>query len=150
MESVAQEFSNSQYNDLTSQPWYVRWGICACGLIAGILLIFTSVTDIFHLSVVGIIELTLAVILICFEVTMLAKAFKFEWCGILIGLSEKAGPLLRATIYGGAAIPIMCLKGITAVFVLLPCIATGAAYFVLWMDSRKREDEAPITQNEFA
>lgn len=94
------------------------------------------------------IELGLAVVLICFEVTMLAKAFNFEWCGILIRMSETASPLMRAVIYGGAAIPIICMKGITSVFVLLPCIATGAAYFVLWMDSRKRDDEAPITEHD--
>lgn len=46
MEAVAAEFANSQYNDLSTQPWYVRWGICACGLIAGILLIFTSLSGV--------------------------------------------------------------------------------------------------------
>jgi len=153
--TVQNEFTNSRYDDLANQPWYVRWGICVLGLLAAVILVFTSLSDIlgaikdFQTGWVGLIELALAVTLVCFEVTTLAKAFSFTWCGLLITFSEKASPLLRATIYGGAAIPIICVKGVTAVFILLPCIATGAAYFVLWMDSRKRDDEAPITQNEF-
>ena len=146
---VQKELGASHYTDLSDQPWYVKYGICTLGLLAGILLIFSGLSDFLKLNtIISIIELSLGTILICFEVTALAKAFNFEWCGIIINLSQKAGPLLRAIIYGGGAIPIICYSGITAIFLLLPCISTGAAYFVIWMDQR-RGDEAPITQNEF-
>ena len=181
VQQVQREFQNSTYNDLSDQPWFVRWGICILGLLAAVILIFTSLrgfgreqknfekkwnfffvfffkkifptypppTDIFTFDIVGIIELALAIILICFEVTQLAKAFNFTWCGYLIKFSELASPLLRSVIYGGTSIPIICFKGVKAVFILLPCIATGAAYFVLWMDSRKQGDEAPIAEGDF-
>jgi len=142
MEAVAKEFAVSQFNDLANQPWYIRWGIAALGLISGLICILVGFTDVFGSIIVGALEITIGVILIAFEASLIAKAFSFEFCGVLINFSEKCTPLMRAILYGVWALLIIIVGSLGKIFTMIPLIATGAAYFVLWMGSRNQAAEA--------
>ena len=59
-----------------------------------------------------------------------------------LNISEKASPLIRAISYPAAAVIVIIIsQNFGTVFVFIPCIATGAAYFVLWMGARKEAQE---------
>jgi len=149
METVINEVKNSAFADLSGQPWYVRWGICALGTFAGLLMLIIGLSDLVALKsfLLLICEIGIGVVLIAFEATALANAFKWQFCGVLVQWSEKATPLIRAITYGGIAIPIILTGGIAKLVVMVPCIATGAAYFVLWMDSRRKDDTVPVAED---
>lgn len=152
MESIAKEFAANQFQDLSNQPWYIRWGIAALGLISGIIYLLFGLTDLFSTTFyVGILEIIIGVILIAFEASLIAKAFSFEFCGVLITLSEKATPLIRVVLYGLWAVLIMIVaQSIGKIFAMIPLIATAAAYFVLWMGSRNQPAEGATSPTDFA
>lgn len=136
-------------DELAGQPWYVRWGLAALGTLAGFICILSAIGDLFGSTIIAAsLQIAVGVLLIAFEATALAGIFKWAFCDVLIDYSKKCPPLFRAIIYGGSAVPIILLyANVFHIFVLLPSIATGAAYFVLWMDSRRKSDEEPIADD---
>ena len=88
MESIAKEFAANQFQDLSSQPWYIRWGIAALGLLSGLILIFVGLGNVFVTPITGVLELGVGLVLIAFEATLVAKAFSWEFCGVLRGEGE--------------------------------------------------------------
>lgn len=150
MEAVAKEFAAGHIQDISNRPWYIRWGIAVLGLIAGLLLILTSLTDTIGLNLVGIVELGTGVLLIAFEATLIAKAFSFEFCGVLINLSEKCTPLMRGVLYAGLCLLILLMGTFAKIFILIPVIATSAAYIYLWMEARKEADAGAASPTDFA
>lgn len=143
MEAAAAEFASQNFKDLSNQPWYIRWGIAVLGCIAGLICILIGAGDLITFSLVGLFELLCGVVLIAFEATIIAKAFNFEFCGLLIGWSEKASPLMRVGIYGVFTILVIVFGGLSKIFIMIPTGATAAAYFVLYMGERKAEGAEP-------
>merc|ERR1719219_579540 len=101
----------------------------------------------------AILELSLGILLICFEATALAKGFNWTFCQALVGIADRVTPIMRTIIYGTFSILIICIVSFGTIFGLLPTMACAAAYFLLFLDQRNSGgDTQPVVEdtNEFA
>jgi len=131
--------------DTSGQPWYWRWGVAALGTLGGLILLLVGLTH-FTNPLAAILSIILAVVLVSFEATALAKGFNWAFCQALTGVADKITPLYRTIIYGGLSIGIMT-QGITLIFGCLPALACAALYFLLFLDQRNSGgDTQPVVE----
>jgi len=134
--------------DTSGQPWYWRWGIAALGSIGGVIAIGCGLSSLIATHVLDAgLEFFLGTLLICFEATALAKGLNWQFCQVLVGVSEKVSPLMRTVVYAIMSIVIISVVSISSIIWLLPTMAVAAAYFLLFLDQRRSGDSQPVVDD---